>query len=52
VGYLLGPFGGKTGTVAASSIGLLVAFVVAAGLYAVLSKLLTPRRHEHVVIVT
>jgi NCS1 family nucleobase:cation symporter-1 len=40
VGYLLGPFGGKSGTVAYSSIGLLIAFVLAAVLYAVLSSLL------------
>jgi nucleobase:cation symporter-1, NCS1 family len=51
VGYFLGPFGGKTGTVAVSSIGLLVAFFVAAGLYAVLSMLLTPRSRERTVVV-
>ena len=44
VGYLLGPFGGKTGTVAFSSIGLLVAFLVAAILYAILSRALSPSR--------
>jgi nucleobase:cation symporter-1, NCS1 family len=36
-GYVLGPFGGDDGAVAASSIGLWIAFVVAGGLYAVLS---------------
>jgi purine-cytosine permease-like protein len=36
-GYLLGPFGGDDGAVAASSMGLWIAFVVAGGLYAVLS---------------
>ena len=51
VGYLLGPFGGKSGTVAYSSIGLLVAFVVAAGLYAILSGFLTPRALERTVVV-
>src|SRR5204863_8375837 len=50
VGYFLGLFGGKTGTVASSSIGLLVAFVVAAALYAVLSTILTPRRRERTVV--
>jgi NCS1 family nucleobase:cation symporter-1 len=40
VGYLLGPFGGKSGAVGTSSIGLLIAFVVAGVLYAVFSVLL------------
>jgi nucleobase:cation symporter-1, NCS1 family len=40
VGYLLGPFGGKGGAVGASSIGLLIAFVVGGVLYAVFSVLL------------
>jgi purine-cytosine permease-like protein len=51
VGYLLGPFGGKTGTVAGSSIGLLIAFVVAALLYAILSRVLTPRSSQRTVVV-
>ncbi len=48
-GYLLGPVGGKDGTVANSSIGLLIAFVVAGVLYAVLSKVLSaPGRSDAV----
>jgi NCS1 family nucleobase:cation symporter-1 len=39
VGYLLGPFGGKSGAVGASSIGLLIAFVVAGILYFVFALL-------------
>lgn len=39
VGYLLGPFGGKKGAVGTSSIGLLIAFVVAGVLYAAVSPL-------------
>jgi nucleobase:cation symporter-1, NCS1 family len=51
VGYLLGPFGGKTGTIASSSIGLLIAFVVAAVLYAVLSPVMAPKPRERRVVV-
>jgi purine-cytosine permease-like protein len=40
VGYLLGPFGGRSGAVGGSSIGLLIAFFVAGILYAVLSTAL------------
>jgi ABC-type uncharacterized transport system fused permease/ATPase subunit len=42
-GYLLGAVGGRQGAVGASSIGLWVAFVLAAVLYAVLAPL-TARR--------
>jgi NCS1 family nucleobase:cation symporter-1 len=38
-GYLLGPFGGEDGAVGASSIGLWIAFALAAVLYAALSPL-------------
>ena len=37
VGYLLGPFGGKTGAIGSSSIGILIAFVIGAVVYAVLA---------------
>jgi NCS1 family nucleobase:cation symporter-1 len=47
VGYLLGPFGGKGGAVGASSIGLLIAFVVGGALYAVFSALLGRTRASH-----
>ncbi len=43
VGYLLGAFGGKTGAVGGSSIGLLIAFFVAGLLYAALSSLVAGR---------
>jgi nucleobase:cation symporter-1, NCS1 family len=42
-GYLLGPFGGDQGAVGASSIGLWIAFALAAVLYAVLSPVLGRR---------
>jgi nucleobase:cation symporter-1, NCS1 family len=42
-GYLLGPFGGKQGAVGASSIGLWIAFALAAVLYAALSPLFARR---------
>ena len=42
-GYLLGPFGGKQGAVGASSIGLWLAFFLAAALYAVLAPVLARR---------
>jgi NCS1 family nucleobase:cation symporter-1 len=45
-GYLLGPLGGKDGAVALSSIGLFIAFFVAAILYAVLNPLLAPERRS------
>ncbi len=38
-GYLLGAVGGKQGAVGASSIGLWVAFILAAAVYAVLAPL-------------
>jgi NCS1 family nucleobase:cation symporter-1 len=37
VGYLLGPFGGKTGAIGSSSIGIMIAFVIGAVVYAVLA---------------
>jgi purine-cytosine permease-like protein len=43
-GYLLGLVGGEEGTVATSSIGLLIAFVVAGLLYALLAPRLSPER--------
>jgi nucleobase:cation symporter-1, NCS1 family len=43
VGYLLGPFGGKSGAVGSSSIGLVIAFVLAGALYAILSSVLSRR---------
>jgi nucleobase:cation symporter-1, NCS1 family len=46
VGYLLGPFGGPTGGVGASSIGILISFLVAGVLYAVLTPLLSPERRS------
>jgi hypothetical protein len=46
VGYLLGPFGGPTGGIGASSIGILISFVVAGVLYAVLSPVLAPERRR------
>jgi len=42
-GYLLGPFGGKQGAVGASSIGIWIAFALAAVLYAVLSPFVARR---------
>jgi purine-cytosine permease-like protein len=39
-GYLLAPFGGKTGAVGTSSIGLLIAFALAAVLYLILAPVL------------
>jgi len=42
-GYLLGPFGGKQGAVGASSIGLWIAFALAAVLYAALSPFVARR---------
>jgi len=46
VGYLLGPFGGDGGGIGASSIGILIAFVVAGGLYALLGPMLSPERRS------
>jgi nucleobase:cation symporter-1, NCS1 family len=43
LGYLLGLFGGKTGAVGGSSIGLLIAFVLAGLLYAILSSVIPQR---------
>jgi NCS1 family nucleobase:cation symporter-1 len=43
-GYLLGLVGGEDGTVATSSIGLLIAFAVAGVLYALLAPRLSPER--------
>lgn len=37
-GYFLGAFGGKTGVIGTSSIGLLIAFVVGGALYAILAS--------------
>jgi nucleobase:cation symporter-1, NCS1 family len=37
LGYLLDPFGGKTGAIGTSSIGIAISFVIAGVLYAVLS---------------
>jgi nucleobase:cation symporter-1, NCS1 family len=49
VGFLLRFIGGKTGAVGGSSIGLLIAFVLAGVLYAVLSKVLAaPARSDTV----
>jgi NCS1 family nucleobase:cation symporter-1 len=42
-GYLLGPVGGRTGTIGASSLGLFIGFVVAALLYALMSAVGRPR---------
>ena len=42
-GYLLGPFGGEEGAVGTSSIGLWIAFALAAIFYAALSPLFTRR---------
>lgn len=40
VGYFLGPFGGKSGAVGTSSIGLLIAFAIAGILYLILAPVL------------
>jgi NCS1 family nucleobase:cation symporter-1 len=45
-GYLLSLVGGKDGAVAASSIGLFIAFFVAGLLYAILSPVLSPERRS------
>jgi nucleobase:cation symporter-1, NCS1 family len=37
VGYFLGPFGGKTGAIGSSSIGIIIAFAVGGVLYAVIA---------------
>jgi purine-cytosine permease-like protein len=37
VGYFLAPFGGKTGAIGSSSIGILIAFVIGGALYTVLA---------------
>lgn len=37
VGYFLGPFGGKTGAIGSSSIGILIAFVIGGVIYAALA---------------
>jgi nucleobase:cation symporter-1, NCS1 family len=42
-GYLLGPFGGEQGAVGTSSIGLWIAFALAAALYALLSPFVARR---------
>lgn len=44
VGYLLGPFGGRTGAIGSSSIGILISFVVAALIYATLGTLRARRQ--------
>lgn len=41
LGYLLDPFGGKTGAIGSSSIGIAIAFVIAGVLYAILSRSMT-----------
>jgi NCS1 family nucleobase:cation symporter-1 len=53
VGYLLGPFGGKTGAIGSSSIGILISFVIGCLLYAALATLrarakASPSRREAV----
>jgi nucleobase:cation symporter-1, NCS1 family len=45
-GYLLGLFGGKTGAVGGSSIGLLIAFVIAAVLYLILAPVMGEGRTQ------
>lgn len=41
LGYLLGPFGGATGPIGSSSIGIAIAFVIGGVLYAILSRVIT-----------
>ena len=45
-GYLLGPFGGKTGPIGSSSIGIVLALVLGGLLYLVLSATMQNRTRE------
>ena len=43
-GFLLGPFGGKSGAIGASNLGAVFGMILAGVLYALLSRLLPPQR--------
>jgi len=43
LGYLLDPFGGRTGAIGSSSIGIAISFVIGGALYAVLSMMSSRR---------
>jgi NCS1 family nucleobase:cation symporter-1 len=48
-GFFLGPFGGKTGAIGASSLGIVFGMILAGIMYAILSRLLPEQRRAAVV---